>query len=174
MDREQAVMAVNRRSGRAVVLILAWLGAGTACTSWQRPLPPAGLADQVRGHSLVLRRVLVFPAGETRLYFQHGRQQRAQDLTVWEPHCAWVAYRRPARRWVLAAGRLPVIRARAREELAFWGRGIVSWVTRIDFAPVAGQPLALECERWGYDVYAGPLTAAEFHAAMGDWVQRVP
>lgn len=142
---------------------------GCSAHLWQ-PLPvPFVTADS----ELVLQHPLTFPAGTTRVYFQHGHPVRQSELTVWEHHCALALDHAFDVDVSIAAASFPVVRTQRRITIGEWGYGVVTYENSLYLAAAELPLSALYCEIWtqhdGYN-YQRHITPQELAGVLGTWL----
>lgn len=150
----------------AALLILA------GCAAQPRPVPFVAPDSE-----LVLERPLNFPAGSTRIYFQHGGPVTERQLTVWEHHCALALDHAFDTATEIAATRWPVAYTQQRSTVGEWGYGVITYENSIYLGAEAHPVRALYCEIWtlhgGY-AHQRHLTAVELAEVLGDWLRLEP
>lgn len=142
-----------------------------ACSDlrWRpRPVPFVGANAQLQLHQAV-----EFPAGSTRVYFQHGRPVTQRQLTVWEHHCALAIDHALETDLTLTPANYIVADTQRRTTVGEWGYGVMTYENTFLLASSARPLYALYCELWvlgnGYDPrqHPGPEQLAEI---LGPWL----
>jgi len=148
---------------------LATLAAAGCAGFWQpRPVPFAA-ADSV----VMVQRPIEFPAGTTRVYFQHGRPVTGFQLTVWEHHCALAIDHAFDTAVAIEPGAQSVAHTQRRSTVGEWGYGVMTYESSFLFATDARPLYALYCELWtmggghGQGAHVTPAALAE---VLGDWL----
>lgn len=142
------------------------------CAAQPRPVPFAAPDSE-----LVLERPLSFPAGTTRIYFQHGRPVTERQLTVWEHHCALALDHAFDTATEVAAARWPVAYTQRRTTVGEWGYGVITYENSFYLEPSAQPVYALYCEIWTLDggyMHQRHLTAEGLAEVLGDWLRLEP
>lgn len=157
---------------RAAFTLLGALLVLAGCSAQPRPVPFAAPESE-----LALERPLTFPAGATRIYFQHGRQVTERQLTVWEHHCALALDHAFDTTTELAAARWPVAYTQRRTTVGEWGHGVITYENNFYLDAAAYPVYALYCEIWtthgGY-MHQRHLTADELADTLGEWLRLAP
>lgn len=140
---------------------------------WQpRPVPFAA-----EGSVLMVRRLIEFPAGTTRIYFQHGGPVSERRLTVWEHHCALAIDRAFDTAVTVGPGPLSVAHTQRRRTIGEWGYGVMTYESSFFLAADARPLYALYCELWtmgGSRDQRAHVTPAELAEVLGGWLELVP
>ena len=139
------------------------------CAAQPRPVPFAA-----PGSELVLERSVRFPAGSTRIYFQHGQPVTERQLTVWEHHCALALDHAFDTVTDIAAARWPVANTQRRSTLGEWGYGVITYESTFYLDAAAYPMYALYCEIWTLDggyLHQRHLTAEGLAEVLGDWLR---
>lgn len=141
----------------------------TGCAAQPRPVPFAAPDSE-----LVLERPVSFPAGTTRIYFQHGHPVTERQLTVWEHHCALALDHAFDTATEIAAARWPVAYTQRRSTVGEWGYGVITYDNSFYLGTEARPVYALYCEIWTLDggyMHQRHLTAEGLAEVLGDWLR---
>lgn len=142
------------------------------CAAQPRPVPFVAPDSE-----LVLERPLSFPAGTTRIFFQHGRPVTERQLTLWEHHCALALDHAFDTATEVAAVRWSVAYTQQRSTVGEWGFSVITYQDSVYLGASAYPVRALYCEIWtqggGY-LPTRHLTAEELAAVLGDWLRLEP
>jgi len=152
--------------GRTLVALAALSAAG--CGGFWQPRPvPFAASDSV----LMVQRPIAFPAGTTRIYFQHGGPVTERQLTVWEHHCALAIDHALDAAVVIEPGPQSVAHTQRRRTIGEWGYGVMTYESSFVFATDARPLYALYCELWtmgGDHVRHAHITPEELAEVLGD------
>ncbi|MFA7593068.1 MAG: hypothetical protein WCY26_04925 [Thiohalobacteraceae bacterium] len=142
----------------------------TGCAGFWQPRPvPFAAPDSV----LLVQRPIDFPAGTTRVYFQHGGPVTERQLTVWEHHCALAIDHAFDTAVTIEPGPQSITHTQRRRTIGEWGYGVMTYENSF-FVTQDARPLyALYCELWtmggGHDNRAH-ITPAGLAEVLGDWL----
>lgn len=154
--------------GRMLVGLAAVFAAG--CSGFWQPRPvPFVSSDSV----VMVHRPIAFPAGTTRIYFQHGGPVTDRQLTVWEHHCALAIDHALDTAVIIEPGPRSVAQTQRRRTIGEWGYSVMTYESSFMFATDARPLYALYCELWtmggGHDQRAH-VTPAELAEVLGEWL----